>query len=248
MIIKKISIFSVLFFCFLPVYGQSEKLDQDLMNSLKSEANHDTERRRAFQSDRDNKKVFDNEREKGLSLFLEEQEKWDLSREKGLAEHKKQKRILSPADDGPEFLADQKEKKKVAAEYEKSRQLVIQTKQKVKEQAHSPNDSDELKELNLAENRPRYDLRKRGKNKWAKGNSQSGGSKSSSAPAFDDFPLPNGDFNTAPPPLDSFDEIPPAPPMNYDSANGGFPYGGTIDSGFGDVPPPPPPPPMDYDF
>lgn len=235
-----------------PVLGktaaETAKIDNELLQTLNSEAANEQARRSQFYPDRDGKKIFDSEREKGLGLFLEEQEKWDLIREKGLAEHRRQKKIESPVEGGPEFLADQKEKKAEAAALDKARIITLETRAhfhtKAKQQGE---DKQELDELGLAQNRPRYEFRKRGKNKWVKGEGKPSGTTGGAPPVFDDFP-PQPDYVPAPQPVEGFEDIPP-PPMNYDSANGAPPYGGNIDSGFGDVPPPPPPPPpQDYDF
>lgn len=237
----------------LPVYGQTGNVDEVLLKALNSEANHESQRRGEFRPDRDKKKVFDNEREKGLALFLEQQEKWDLIREKGLADHRKQKKIESPVEGGPEFLADQKVKKAQEQALDKARILTLQTRERIRVKTEKSNNVDEMEELGIALNRPRFDLRKRGKNKWVKGNgkpaagSSGFGGSSAPPPVFDDFP-PQPDYMPAPQPMDGFEEIPPPPPMNYDGMSNASPYGGSIDSGFGDIPPPPPPPPMDYDF
>jgi hypothetical protein len=258
--------FRKILFCFLsllmlPVYAHAQKVDAELAESLNSEANHETVRRKQFKPDRDSKKIFDNEREKGLGQFLEDQEKWDLIRERGLAEQKRQKKVESPVEGGPDDIADQKAKKAQADILEKARVVRIQTRERIRSRANQPTDSDEMEELGLALNRPRYDLRHRGSNRWTKNEKAGSGSKGSSgspgssggmapAPNFDDFPT-QPDYVPAPQPLDTFDDIPPPPPpMNYDSSTNAYPYnGGSMDGGFGDIPPPPPPPPpTDFDF
>jgi hypothetical protein len=244
----------------LPVYAHAQKVDAELAESLNSEANHETVRRKEFKPDRDSKKIYDNEREKGLGQFLEEQEKWDLIRERGLAEQRRQKKVESPVEGGPDYLADQKEKKAQADMLEKAREIRIQTRERIKAKANQPTDADEMEELGLTLNRPRYDLRHRGSNKWTKNEGKSGSSsigsgsgssgKAAPAPNFDDFPT-QPEYVPAPQPLDTFDDIPPPPPpMNFDSSANTYPYnGGSMEGGFGDVPPPPPPPPPpDFDF
>lgn len=249
---------SAVLFSGLPGYGQtSQQVDNELLEKLNSEANHDSNRRKEFRTDKNGKKIFDDEREKGLALFLEQQEKWDLTREKGLAEHRRQKKTASPEEGGPEYIEDQKAKQKQADQLEKARILTLQTRERIRTKLEKQGSTvDETEELGLAQNRPRYDLRKRGRNKWVKngarpgsGSSGSGGSGGYSAPppVFDDF-APQPDYAPAPVPAEGFEDIPPPPPMNFDSNGQATPFGSGIDSGFGDVPPPPPPPPpVDYD-
>ncbi|MBC7419353.1 MAG: hypothetical protein H7328_01375 [Bdellovibrio sp.] len=233
--------------------AQSERVDTELEQSLKIEANHNLNRLKSLKSEKSNQKVFDNEREKGLSSFLEDQEKWDLSRERGLAEYRKQKKTTSPQEGGPEYLADQKEKQKTIVAMEKNRQIQVRTRNQVFNKNEALINELEIEELGLNQNRPRYSLRKRGQNRWVKNSSQSGSSKTSSGPApyspppvFDDFPPPPvTDYQPIPVPMENFEEIPPPPPPIYEGyGNSGTPF----DSGFGEVPPPPPPPPIDFDF
>lgn len=240
------------------VFGQEAKVDAQLMDSLKTEANHDQTRRDQFQDDKNAKKVFSNEREKGLGAFLEEQEKWDLIRERGLGEHRKQKQAKSPQEGGPEYIEDQKAKNIESQKMEQARKVTVQTREQIVSKRSSHFNHDELEELNLLEDRPRYAIRKRGQNKWVKNGapgskpagSTGGTGYGAPPPAFDDYPIQN-DYVPAPAPIEGFEEIPPPPPpVNYDGSGGainGFPYNGNIDSGFGE-PPPPPPPPIFDDF
>ncbi|MFZ3229151.1 MAG: hypothetical protein WA160_03015 [Pseudobdellovibrio sp.] len=219
------------------------------MATLNSEAEFNSNRKSEFKADRDSKKVFDSEREKGLALFLEEQEKWDLIREKGLVEQRKQKKIQSPVEGGPEDIADQQTKKLQKDAYEKARLITASTRQRIQLKKSKLGEVSESEELKITLNRPRFDLRKRGLNKWVKSKAQvKSGTPGSSSSGFDDFPS-QPDYMPAPQPVDNFEDIPPPPPFNYEnSGSNANPYGGGIDSGFGDVPPPPPPPPMDLDF
>ncbi|MBC7742209.1 MAG: hypothetical protein H7061_08430 [Bdellovibrionaceae bacterium] len=235
----------------------AEQVDEELLGSLKLEATHDLERLKSLKSERANKKIYENEREKGLGTFLEEQEKWDLLREKGVAEYRKRKKVESPQEGGPEYKADQLKKKIAEEKFEKSRRILVNTKQKVFSQNKDLISSLEADELGLDRKRPRYDLRKRGQNKWVKngasgrpssGNSSSGPGYSPPppAPVFDDFPPPPiSDFQNAPPMIDGFEEIPPPPPPPVYESFGNQPGG--FDPGFSEFPPPPPPPP-DFDF
>ncbi len=229
-------------------YTHAADVDVEVLQSLKTQANYDQNRRKQFNSDRAAKKIFSSEREKGLGSFLEEQEKWDLQREKGLREQRKLKRTKNLDEDSPEYRADLKQKENEKNKMETARRLMVRTRDQVIVAKPSTLDAEEMEELGLLQNRPRFDLRKRGKNKWVKGQSASGAGKPSSggstAPpqAFDDFPV-QPDYMPAPAPIDGFEEIPPPPPpVNYDGVpNGvnGYPY--NIDSGFGDAPPPPSP-------
>ncbi len=225
-------------------------VDQQLMQSLTSDAGHDQSRISQFKKDRDAKKIYDNEREKELALFLEQQEKWELVRERGLTEYRNRKQDKSPSDDGPEYKEDLKLKVAEEKKREAARITVVQTRERVNAKALPGSSQLELEELNLEQNRPRFDRRKRGKNKWVKGTpagNSTGGSGGGFAPppaAFDDFPS-QPDFMPTPA-VDGFEEIPPPPPppVNFDGSPG---YGSGIDSGFGDLPPPPPPL-LDDDF
>ncbi len=228
----------------------AEVVDQELLQSLKLQANHDLVRLKSLKGEKSNQKVFDSQREKGLGNFLEEQEKWDLLRERGAAEYRKQKKQISPQDFGPEHQADIKEKQRRAESMERSRQIQVRTRNKVFSENKELISKLESEELGLNQNRPRYDLRKRGQNRWVKNaspSSKAGSSPNYSAPpppVFDDFPPPAVEYQPIPQPMEGFEEIPPPPPPVFES------YGspGGFDTGFGEVPPPPPPPPPDYDF
>lgn len=246
-----------LFFIFVFSLGAfhialAEEIDKELVTSLKIEANHNLNRLKSLKEEKDNLKIYNNEREKGLGSFLEEQEKWDLQRDRGLAEYRKQKKQISPQENGPEHMADIEAKKKYEQQIEKSRQVRVHTRNQIVSENKELIGRLENVEFGLNATRPRYDLRRRGQNKWVKGNSPS--NKTTSSPAytpppaptnFDDFPPPAPDYQAMPQPMDNFEEIPPPPPPVYES------YGappGTFESGYGDIPPPPPPPPVDYDF
>ncbi len=231
----------------------AQQVDTELLSSLKIEANHNLNRLKSLREEKKNNKIYEEERERSLGTYLEDQEKWDLAREKGLAEYRKQKKTLSPAEDGPEYREDQRERKKALEKAEKSRETQVRTRNQILNQNPGVVAHLEDEELGLLELRPRYELRFRGKNKWnrnsgAAGSRSSGGGSTYTPPNDLDsgFPPPPLDYTPAPPPMDSYEEVPPPPPPpGYDyGAGAGMPY----DSGYGDVPPPPPPPPMDYDF
>ena len=240
----------------VPFSVHSAEVDSQLLQSLKSAASHDQDRNQQFHPDRDAKKVFSNEREKGLAGFLEEQERWDLLRERGLAEHRKQKKTTLIQEDSPESREDLKVKNIEAQKLETARLLVVKTRDQIALKASPTAEADELEELNLVPRRPRFDFRKRGSNKWikktpgetaaGKGNSNSGGF-AAPPPAFDDYPIQN-DYLPATNSIDGFEEIPPPPPppIDFEGAAAGI-YNGNIDAGFGEAPPPPPPPPP-YNF
>ncbi len=244
-------LFSFLILSLLTLGVVAAEVDTQLLESLNSEAGHDKARRKLFPEDQNAKKLYDNQREKELALFLEQQEKWEQSRERGLNEYRHEKKDKSPTDDGPEFKEDLKARQLENRQKEKARILVAQTREKIISQMTPAELELEYQELNLMQNRPRYDVRKRGKNKWVAGNkpgkpvpATGGGGFAPPPAAFDDFP-PTPDFAPVPG-FDNFEEIPPPPPppINFDGSMG---FGG-VDSGFGEIPPPPPPPPMDEDF
>jgi len=242
--------------------------DQELAAKLKDELEYETKRRNDFKNQRAGKKTYEQEREKGLSLFLEEQEKWDVTREKGLKEQRASRNKSREMDEtSPEYLQDEKEKKKYEADLEISRKKQIATKQQVSELFKNKVTVTEEEELGVYNDRPRYSLRARGSNKWtAKGRSggsgSSGGSSSGASPGgfdsgggsnsapFDYPPIPNQDYV----PTDNFDDLPPPPPMmpyeGYGNPNmgGDQPYF----EGGGSYPPPtgypPPPPDGGWDF
>ncbi len=233
--------------------GFSQELDQELLNSLKIEANHNLTRLKSLKTEKKNNKVYDEEREKSLGLYLVEQEKWDLIREKGLFEYRKQKKTLSPQEGGPEFQMDLKEKRKLAEKAEKSREIQVRTRNQILNQNPGVVAELENEELGLTHARPRFLLRKRGQNKWVKSGNASGGRPAMGGNGFtptpsdldSGFPPPPTDYVPAPPPNDGYEEVPPPPPPNYDyGSSTSLPY----DAGYGDIPPPPLPPPIDYDF
>ena len=246
---------AIFMFLFLPFSVQAEDLDSQLLQSLKSAASHDQNRKLQFHQDRDGKKIFSTEREKGLAGFLEEQERWDLVRERGLAEHRKQKKTSSPQEGGPEYRDDVHLKKIESQKMDEARLLVVKTREQIAMKASPTAAADEMEELGLVPVRPRFDYRKRASNKWVKkvpgetapGKSSPGaGGFSPPPPAFDDYPIQN-DYLPANNPIDGFEEIPPPPPpIDFEGAAAGI-YNGNIDTGFGEVPPPPPPPPP-YNF
>ncbi len=233
----------------------TQEVDNDLLSSLKIQANHNLNRLKSLHEEKKNNKVFDNEREKSLGLYLEEQEKWDSSREKGLAEYRRQKKTLSPSDDGPEYKEEQIRRKKNLDVAEKNREVQVRTRNQVLNQNPGVVTRLEDEELGLLETRPRYELRLRGKNKWIKNGAATGGraavgGQGGYTPPNDGdsgFPPPPIDYTPAPPPMDSYEEMPPPPPppgYDYGASGSAMPY----DAGYGDIPPPPPPPPVDYDF
>lgn len=228
--------------------------DEEAADSLKIEANHDLNRLKSFKTEINNNRIFETEREKALGEYLEDQEKWDLLRERGLRDYRKQKRDLaSPTENSPEYQDYLKEVARIQKDYEKSRQALVKTRDRILNTKSAEITKLENDELQLYTLRPRYELRKRSRNKWVGSGSKSGiggGSSSSSAgyvpppPISNDYP-PSSDFPAAPAPYEGFEELPP-PPIYDSNINNGVPY----DPSFGgemSIPPPPPPPP-DYDF
>ena len=238
--------------------------DKELAAKLKDELEYETKRRNEFKNQRQGKRTFEQEREKGLSIFLEEQEKWDQTREKGLNEQRASRLKSNEMDESsPEYIQDQKAKKKYEDDLEISRKKQIETKEQVSALFKNKAEVTEEEELDIYNSRPRYALRARGNNKWsAKGKSGGsgssgssgssggnwdGGGAASSAP-FDYPPIPNQDYV----PSDNFDDLPPPPPMmpyeGYGAPGGVPPYG----EGGGEFPPPtgypPPPPDGGWDF
>lgn len=245
--------------------AKSFAYDQELADRLKEDLQHESNRRKAFKEFEDEKKRVEKEQNKGLSLWLEEQEQWDSAREKAVNEHKKTRKPQLPGiidsqgvaqDVSKEYYDDVEVKQRAQRVVEEGRKQHIAIKKSIIAQ-YSPQDViSEEEELGIFNQRPRYDLRKRGRNKWMQkgGSSLGGGSSGSSGggymppppDTFDFPPPPPGDFNTMP--QDSFEDFPPPPPPPGDFGNAP----GMYDSGFGDapIPPPPPPPPPEggWDF
>ena len=225
--------------------------DKDLAEKLRTDLEFDTNRRNAYQQHRDEDKIYDQERDKGLALFLEEEERWNRLREKESRDHANTR--AKPMDEfGPEYNEDIREKNQFEKQRELDRVRHVRTKKKLYLEFEDKIPQSEERELGIAEHRPRYELRKRARNKWVNAGKVLGGSGSSGGGSpFDGPSIPQpspGDF-VAPPMDNSFEDIPPPPPPipydNFDNSNaGGF------DSGFGDMPPPPPPPSNDpsWDF
>lgn len=230
--------------------------DQDLADRLKEDLQHETNRRKAFKEFEGEKKKSEKEQNKGLSLWLEEQEQWDLTREKAVFEYKKNKRE-TPQEGSKEYYDDLAVKERAQRVVEEGRKQHIAVKKNIIAQFAPQNVTSEEEELGIYTHRPRYDLRKRGRNKWTKGGSSFGGGSPSGSSGgyspgggfqsdYGDFPPPPPpDFNSIP--QDSFEDFPPPPPpTDFGNAPG------TFDSGFGDapIPPPPPPPPPEggWDF
>lgn len=249
----------------------SRASDVESAESLKIEAAHNLNRLKAYGAEVRNNKIYEDEREKGLSEYLEEQERWDLLRERGLREYAREKKVeASPVEGGPEYREYLKEEKAQQQNYEKSRREYVSVRNRIIEGQRSALARLEAREYELQSDRPRYDFAKRSKNKWVNtstaGGRGGGGFSGGSAPAIggtvdfnqpempdavpaapNDFP-PLPDFPTAEVPYDggNYEELPVPPPV-YDGTAGGVP---SYDPAFGPemtIPPPPPPPP-DFDF
>jgi hypothetical protein len=250
----KYLIFSLLILSASALYAVDDD-EAFLTESLKIEANHNLNRLKAFRSEVDNNKIYEDEREKGLAEFLEDQEKWDLVRERGLKEYRAQKKDSSPSENTAEYEEYQRQKAVEDQKYEKARRIQVTTREKVQAASQESIAQLEANEQELNSPRPRYDLRQRGHNKWvASGKSGVGGgsayapSVGSPVPPPNDFPAVT-DFPPAPAPYEGYEEFPippvdptgsPYPQPTYDPSFG-------ADSGGVAVPPPPPPPP-DFDF
>lgn len=259
--------FLILFFTAFSVYAEdavseastdadSEVIEAEfdvVTDTLKIEANHNVERLKSFPKEAANNRIFENEREKGLGEFLEEQEKWDLIRERGLREYKKQKSPVALDERSEAYKKDLAEKAAVQKNYEKSRDALVRTRNKIRAQQPQFLAHLEAEELQIFIDRPRYDVRKKRKNKWISSVGKPGSSggqgfqNTAAPPPINDFvpPPPPPDFPAAPAPYEGFEELPP-PPVYDSNMNTGVPY----DPSFGGemaIPPPPPPPP-DYNF
>ena len=217
---------------------RAAETDENLLKSLKIDANQNLNRLKAFKEEGQINQVFDDEREKALGAFLEDQEKWDLVRERGLREYKKEKKLRSPGVKSAEYLEYLDDKESEAAIYERNRKIQVNVRNQVQKQIKDDNiGSLELQELGLAGGRPRYSLRDRSNKKWvsaggrtgfggSSGTSIGGGYQPPAPPPASDF-APAVDFPAAPPAFESFEEIQPAsPPPIFDSSTGITPFDG----------------------
>lgn len=246
-------------------------VDHELAVKLKSDLEFDVQRRNAFIKHSQNKNIYESEREKGLSLYLEEQEKWDVNREKGMKQQRSDRLRNHEVDEqSPEYARDQKEKQKYELDQENARKKHVETKKEVTQYFDNKVTVSESEELDIYNDRPRFELRSRGQNKWAKkgsgsgsgspawgggsGSSSGGGESSGTAPF--DYPVSGGGDYV---PTDNYDDLPPPPPLvPYDSygngQNGGVPppYYGEGNPDFAAPVPgqsyPPAPPDGGWDF
>lgn len=237
--------------------------DTPTVDALKIEANHNLMRLKAYRSEVRDNRIYETEREKGLAEHLEEQERWDMLRERGLRDYRREKLAdASPEEGGPEYREYLKEKQASARVYERSRENYVSARNRILAGSRSLISKLEEQEYDLDAGRPRYDIRKRSRNKWVSSGSGRGGGSSSAGmsgggyvppPAPDmqepaqpvaDFP-PLPDFPPAPAPYEGYEDMPVPPPV-YDGTAGGVPF----DQNYAPevaIPPPPPPPP-DFDF
>lgn len=232
--------------------------DQELADRLKEELQHEANRRKAFIEFQDEKKKTEKEQNKGLALWLEEQEQWDSAREKSVNEHKKtrtpaRKMLIDPQGQpqeiSKEYYDDLAVKEHAQRVVEEGRKQHIQIKKNIIAQYQPKDVVSEEDELAIYNQRPRYDLRKRGRNKWTKFGVSLGGQSGTPASGYNSGGFQGGDSSDFPPPppptdftnvpQDNFDDFPPPPPPATDFGNAP----GMYDSGFGDAPIPPPPPP-----
>lgn len=197
-------------------------------------ANKEEVRLRGFAEHQNNQTQFEDARSRGEKAYLEQQEQWELARERTAEEYTKQKKSRSMEDDGPEAKADEAQKKEWADQLEKERRDYVELKAQNKSEVVRGKNGipTEAEELNLADNRPRYDYKKRayfgapgkykaGSSRGSGGSSGGGSWGGGSTPSF-----PN------PPPFEDFGP-----------SDGGYVPAPNMPDDFGDVPPPPPPPP-----
>lgn len=242
--------------------GVANATDQDLAAKLKDDLEFDTERRNDFKNQVKNRNVYEGEREKGLSLFLEEQEKWDLTREKGINEQRARRlREKKMDENSPEYFQDLKNKQAYEKKQEVARQRHVDTKREIVDIYKKKVQVTEEEELDIYNPRPRYALRQRGQNKWVSRGSKSGSGSSPGYSPPSNLPSPGSSTYDYPqPPMneyiptDNFEEIPPPPPPmpyeGYSNPAGDFnnynnygapPPGFPPDTPYPAYPPPPAP-------
>lgn len=177
-----------------------------------------------------NNKQYGKARSEGEKAYLEEQEQWELSRQRTLEEYKKKKAAQIMTDEGPEYIADQVVKK----DWEKDREI---EREKYAAKRHTEvldrkakGLPSEEEELDIAQERPRYDYRKRA----SFGASKTSKSSSASSPTSrGGAPWTGGGGSSFPP-----------PPAFDDFGGEGYVPAQNAPDDFGDIPPPPPPPPV----
>lgn len=229
--VRRISFVSFVKFSFLAVFGLAASI------GFAEHEHPEVTRTRGFQEYKEQKRLLDQEKEKGLELHLEKLEMEKREYQQALDEYRAQKKKEKPLESTaayPEHLALRAEqRKKYEAAVEEIRQDKADEKRLLKQVRIN-----KMEELGLPENRARYDLEKRalyGANpkygKSSKGSGSSSGLGGSGGGSFPDFNSGGGGGFYNPPPPPAFDEFPPPP---------AFPS----DEGF-DLPPPPPPPPFD---
>lgn len=218
---------------FLLVAVSVRAQDVEFSNSFKKEVEFNLNRRKDFEKNEDRTKIFEKEREKGLSLYIEETEKWEYLREKGISDERKKRAAAKVmTEDSPEYRQDQAVKDKREQSLEKSRADYAATKKKVlSATATEVKGQTEEQELGLISDRPRFAQDKRNKNKWLaqKSAPSFGGSSSSNTSSGYAPPAssPNVDYIPPPPdyssyPSEGFEDLPPPPPpMPYESMSPG---------------------------
>ena len=185
-----------------------------------------------FAQHQKNGKQFGNARSQGEKAYLEEQEQWELSRQRTLEDYKKKKAAQVMEDEGPEYQADQVTKKKWDANREIEREKYAAKRHEEVLDRKAKGLPSEEEELDIAEERPRYDYRKRASFGASKSStSSSGGSSSGRSGGAAPWTGGGGSNFPTPPPFDDFGGEGYVPAQN-------------APEDFGDIPPPPPPPPV----
>lgn len=208
----------------------------------------DEDRLAGFHDHNASGKIYDREREKGRRAFLEEEEQWQQERLSAAADYRKQKKLQSPAEDGPEYHASLKARAAKKEEANKIREEYVRYKSVIAARHSQRVAVTPEEELNLKNSRPLFDLKKRVLYGAAPKKSGAPTSPSAysppSAPAGGGFTPPpydpgNGVNNGfAQPNFPDYDEMPPPPPPPLP--------GGFDDGGFGGGSDFPPPPPADF--
>ncbi|MBX2986639.1 MAG: hypothetical protein KF802_01970 [Bdellovibrionaceae bacterium] len=219
----------------------------------------DENRRAGFFEHRRNERVFDREREKGRTAYLEELEKWERQRAAAIAEYKKRRHAQSPREGGPEDREDQTRRQSQARDMRKHEAEYIRQKQAMLKRGRQRSGLSDERELGLDTQRPRFEVSKRQLfgAPGAKGGSSFGGAGGGggATPNFPPPPSYNEDFGGAgsgyipPPPMSEYEDMPPPPPgvgVPFESGEG-FPPPPPVPD-FGDFPPPPPMPEMPEGF
>ena len=221
-------VFVVCFFSFLSVWAVDRVSDDN-----------ETERLLGFKEYKEDRDLYDSEREKARVAEDEEFEKKFYQRKKDLEEYKEEKAAKPYVYDEEDVKEDELEKMEQVESYNKSRREFVQLQHEIQKQRNKIPPQDEF---DLLAKRERVDIEHRAlygaPGVFKKLPQPTGGGSDSGFGGGGGVP-DNNIFQPPPPPPpmpDDFSDFPPPPPPPQDFDDGDF----------FNPPPPPPPPPTDF--